>query len=422
MNRAVLVLGSVPRVTTAIARSLSPHSIPVDVAAFSPVEPRIPSRTIRHFWRIPDPDSNSAEFLDSLRNIIQANGHDMLIPVNDVAMTAIVDHCDNLRELLYVACPPAAIARRVLDKTVTMEIARAFGIRVPQSKIVSNSAEISTVAGQLGFPLVLKPAIKERAEEFKTRLVANPEALGHLFPEPRQFPSPILVQEYCAGNGVGIELLMHNGQSVAAFQHRRIKEYPHGGGVAVIAVAEALDQKLLESSLSLLRALDWEGVAMVEFKIGKEAVLMEVNGRFWGTISLPIMAGIDFPLYLWKIAHDDQPHVPAMYRVGTRWRWSAGYIRRFRGLLSSAIRQASAREKLMRDVKEAFHDFGLSTKDSLWKFSDPAPAVSESLGTAWEMVVSDFAKATQHFRHVFSKNRVNRDDNERQAVSSGSKS
>src|SRR4029077_9073436 len=99
------------------------------------------------------------------------------------------------------------------------------------------------------------------------------------------------------------------------------------GGVAVIAVSEDPDPELLRSSVALLNALEWEGAAMVEFRVEREtgvSTLMEVNGRFWGSVSLPIMAGVDFPFYYWQVLHGEPPRVPDRYTVGMRWRWSPG--------------------------------------------------------------------------------------------------
>src|SRR5262249_44329675 len=140
----------------------------------------------------------------------------------------------------------------------------------------------------------------------------------------------------------------HQGKCIAVFQHRRLKELPHTGGFSVTAVAEAVNDNLLQSSLALLDALRWHGIAMVEYKVDADgrAVLMEVNGRYWGTISLPILAGLDFPLYHWQLVHGERPAIPERYAVGTRWRWTAGYLGRLYFLLAKARSSASAREIL----------------------------------------------------------------------------
>jgi hypothetical protein len=67
----------------------------------------------------------------------------------------------------------------------------------------------------------------------------------------------------------------------------------------------ALDPTLLELSLRILRALDWTGLAMVEFKVGESGPkLMEVNGRVWGSLPLAVKSGVDFPALTAKLYLD----------------------------------------------------------------------------------------------------------------------
>jgi hypothetical protein len=46
--------------------------------------------------------------------------------------------------------------------------------------------------------------------------------------------------------------------------------------------------------------MGFEGIAMVEYKRTPDGrlVLMEINGRPWGSIGLPFACGIDYPRYL----------------------------------------------------------------------------------------------------------------------------
>jgi biotin carboxylase len=56
---------------------------------------------------------------------------------------------------------------------------------------------------------------------------------------------------------------------------------------------------LLDHATRLLGALGWTGLAMVEFRVGEAGpVLMEVNGRIWGSLPLAVKSGADFPLGL----------------------------------------------------------------------------------------------------------------------------
>jgi predicted ATP-grasp superfamily ATP-dependent carboligase len=108
-------------------------------------------------------------------------------------------------------------------------------------------------------------------------------------------------------------VLIHEGEPVAIFQHRRLKEVPASGGAAAVAIAEPPELTLVDQALALLRALEWEGVAMFEFRYDRaqrRGFLMEVNGRYWGTVALAIHSGMDFPWYEWQIAHGEKPLVP----------------------------------------------------------------------------------------------------------------
>lgn len=403
MKRPVLILGASPRLTTPIARSLHRHGVAVDVATFSSIEAPILSHAIRNFWRVPNPDIAPSDFVNKVCQLIREHRHDMLIPGNDVALTAIVEYYDSFKDLLHVACPPPAIVDRVLNKHLTLETARQCGVRIPRSFVVSNSRDLSEAARSLGFPIVLKPSEKRRTDEFKTCVIGSATNLGKFFPEPREFIPPMLAQEFCSGEGVGVEVLMHKGEAVAVFQHRRLKELPHGGGVAVVAVAESPDPSLDRSALALLRALHWDGVAMVEFKVNPAdgaATLMEVNGRYWGTVSLPLLAGMDFPLYQWKLVHDEAPAVPSTYVVGTKWRWTAGCISRYHGLLLAARRRGPGRDMLLRDLKHFGDDFDFSTHDALFSPSDPMPAIMELWRTLKDLAVSDVKAILRALRPV----------------------
>jgi len=352
--------------------------VPVDVAGFVPaVAPR--SRAIRDFKLVPRPELDPAGFVSQLRDFIRQGRHDLVIPADDQALVALTEHYHEFGDLTRIACPPPEITSHILDKSLTLDVARKCGIRVPKTRLISNSEQLPESFSTFPFPWILKPARKEvSVEEIKSSRLATADEVDAKFPAPREFVPPMLLQEYCEGAGVGVELLLHDGECVAVFQHRRLEEVPYTGGVSVTAVAERPDPELVKQSLDLLRALHWHGPAMVEFKVNPcsgSAVLMEVNGRYWGTISLPILAGVDFPLYHWQLLHGETPSVSEKYAMGTKWRWTAGHIWRLHGLLIAARRSRSARNELGRGFSECPVLLDASIQDALFSASDPMPAI-----------------------------------------------
>jgi predicted ATP-grasp superfamily ATP-dependent carboligase len=390
LKRPVLILGWLPRIVLPIARSLRKRGVPVDVADFA-WQFRIPSRAIREFRRIRRPDLGRAEFVEQLGQFIREGGHDMVFPTDDQTLTALTEHYDDFKDMVHIACPPPEITQLVLNKASTLEIAQECGIRVPRTRLISNSAQLFDMAGSFPFPWVLKPAEKEiRLEETKSFSLATVDEIARTFPDARAFTPPMLLQEYCEGAGVGIEVLMHEGKSLTVFQHRRLKEFPYTGGVSVTAVAEPPDPALLESSLALLRALQWEGVAMVEFKVNPDtgnAVLMEVNGRYWGTLSLPISVGIDFPWYQWQLAHGEDPQIPPTYAAGKKWRWTVGYEARLYSLLAASRDSVVARKELFNSISHIPLDLAPWISDSTMTLTDPMPSVDVFLRAMKEFIV-----------------------------------
>jgi len=378
--RPVLILGNAPRISVPIARSLHRHGTPVEVASFSSEEPIVRSRTIRNFHRLPD-CHQASKFLTALTALIKELGSDMLIPTGDAALAAMARHYADLSSLVHMGCPSPHIVERVLNKALTLDAGRRCGIAVPSTFSLSSPAELDRIAADLTFPVVVKP--RERgARSFKVLYFNNHSQLSAALPAL----GPVLLQEYCPGVGVGVEMLMHRGTCVAHFQHRRLKEAPASGGVAVMAISEDPDPQLMESSLALLRDLEWDGPAMVEFRLDpatRRPVLMEVNGRYWGTTSLPIQAGIDFPLYHWQLFHGEEPHVPETYAIGMRWRWTAGYFDRLQEIMAGQG-DVGSRFSRGKELLRVPLDFSPTIRDSLWSFSDPRPALADLAETSYK--------------------------------------
>jgi predicted ATP-grasp superfamily ATP-dependent carboligase len=207
--------------------------------------------------------------------------------------------------------------------------------------------------------------------------VARFQDLRDAFLLDPQFGVDNLLQEFCPGDGIGIEVLFHDNQPLTMFQHRRLKELPVSGGGSVTSVSEPLDPELTEQAVALLRKLNWEGVAMVEFKCDRaerRSVLMEVNGRYWGSLPLAIGAGIDFPFYEWQLAHGQQPVIPAAYSTGLRFRWLGRDIRRLGSLFEASAEGFSLPSKLGESIR-FLKDFAGPTCPAVWSWSDPVPAL-----------------------------------------------
>jgi len=388
-KQPALIIGVEPRITVPVARSLQGIGVPVAVASLSAHDPTLHSRAIFRFVRLPDYENSPSDFVTALSAFIREQGVDMLIPTTDGALSAISRHYDSLTALLHVACPPARIIDRVLNKESTLATAAECGIPIPREFTVDALTKVGDIP-ELTFPVVAKPRKKSSAETFKVRYFQSQRDLGDALNSG--VLDDAILQEYCHGQGVGVEVLFHQGEFIASFQHRRLKEVPHTGGAAAAAVAEPVDPVLKNMALKLLRGLEWEGVAMVEFRHDPStgaAALMEVNGRYWGTVALAIQAGIDFPVYDWQFAHGETPAVPSVYALGLRWHWSAGLLKRWHGVVKSSRSPKPGENSLSNNGARSAESGSRSACDALWSIHDPLPAIFEMLTTGKNLAMMD---------------------------------
>jgi protein-tyrosine-phosphatase len=105
---------------------------------------------------------------------------------------------------------------------------------------------------------------------------------------------------------------------------------------------------------------------------------MEVNGRYWGSLGLSIMAGVDFPWYEWQLAHGQHPDTNGYYRHGVSARWTSGAIQRI-AASSQYEREHRMVWGLGRELIGFAHDCMPPRRDLLWSISDPRPGLYETM-------------------------------------------
>jgi protein-tyrosine-phosphatase/predicted ATP-grasp superfamily ATP-dependent carboligase len=352
----------------------------VSVATLATDSPPVQSRAIRQFHRLTI-EGEAVSPVDRLLRIIDSEQADWLLPTSDSTMLFLADHYARLSGSIQIACPDAQTIMTVLDKNRTIDAATRCGIEVPRTHRIESLAQLQQERGSFRFPIIAKPGSKQAAVTFKLRYYREFPELEREFQQDSDFGNKYMLQEYEPGEGVGIEVLMGSGCPKILFAHRRLQEYPSTGGVSVVATSEELYPDLVEKSISLLREIGWEGLAMVEFRYdrdSKRATLMEVNGRVWGSIGLSVAAGIDFPFSAWKLAHGESV-APVNYRSGVRARWTGGVVLRLFELAVNPRNDGMPRPSAVLELIRAVKVFFPGMHDMLWAWDDPRPAIAELL-------------------------------------------
>lgn len=252
---------------------------------------------------------------DELFQVIASNPYDCVFPLEEETMRVLRAR-KGLPEGL-VALPPAESFDVASDKLATWRLAVAVEVPVPRAV-----QGVDRALAELTFPMIVKPL-----RSSGSRGVARAENEGELRRLEGGITArfgPVFVQEAlpAAGAGLGVGLIAREGRVLNAYAYRRLREFPIDGGPSTLR--ETVDAPaLIRHAETLMRALAWTGVAMVEFKMDERdgvARLLEINPRFWGSIELAAVAGMNFPLMLYQVTRGE-PVAPVRPRAGVRCRW-----------------------------------------------------------------------------------------------------
>jgi predicted ATP-grasp superfamily ATP-dependent carboligase len=386
----VLVTDGEQRAALAAVRSLGAAGHTVIVVSSRARSISGASRRAKRHFRVPAVLDDPNGFLDAIEAIVRASSVDVLLPITDQSLLSILGASDRFGEAI-VPFVGLEQFKRISNKATLLEAARTIGIITPEQHVLSSPEQAATLdLAAFRFPVVIKPAqsvvvsageaIKlsashaASASEFKSRLAGYPRAAY-----------PLLVQRRIVGPGIGVFLLVWDGVTVATLGHRRLREDPPSGGVSVYREAVVADASLVAQSRALLDQFDWRGVAMVEYKVEAATgipYLMEVNGRFWGSLQLALDAGVDFPALLVQCALGKPPCVgPVTIRSGVRSRWEWGEVRHLLARLRrspDALALPPGAPSRSRAVLE-FLSWHRADRLEICRLSDPGPFIRETL-------------------------------------------
>lgn len=338
------ILGIETQIGLSLVRELGEAGIPVVGVAIEADAIGLESRFLsaRAVLQHPRTDEGLAE----LRALGQQYGAGYLMTVSEANTAWLIDNSDRLG-VIKPLVPSRESFAIVLDKARTLEIAERLGLSVPKSASPAGWDDVEHIARTFTFPAVLKwsdpNAVARRlsthgVEMLKAEYVYSADEFRCAAERYRPVGVWPLVQEYCAGVGLGQFFFMHRGEAVRRFQHLRVAEWPPEGGFSSVCDAVPLDQfqDLQEKSIRLLREIGWEGVAMVEYRYDAEsgrAVLMEVNGRFWGSFPLAFYCGAAFGVLAYSLQGAGRMPVLPRMRDDLRCRMVATELKRLRRIL-----------------------------------------------------------------------------------------
>jgi predicted ATP-grasp superfamily ATP-dependent carboligase len=380
----ILVLDGQTNQALACVRSLGEAGHTVTVASDRPLPLAAWSRHCRSRFRL---SGQTVEAFSALREWAHKQSVDIVLPLTERSCLL----CNAARQEwealgITIGCGPDDMLLRAFDKAETMRRAEACGVSIPRTRFPTSLAECRAAGKEVGFPCVVKPQWSNAWNGTKflpaqgPAYVSNEADLVKAVSAARQGDSWPLIQSFVPGKGIGVFVLCDNGRPLAWFAHERLRDVRPSGSGSSLRRSIRLEPRLRTPAERLLAELAWHGPAMVEFRDDgvNPPCLMEVNGRFWGSLQLGIDAGTDFPRLWVSILRGEKIESSPGYTEGLTLRWLLGDVKRLIYILNGPPPgYPYSYPTLWKGVKELFGSQPPGTRLEIWRASDPWPSIGE---------------------------------------------
>ncbi|MEZ7125623.1 ATP-grasp domain-containing protein [Nonomuraea sp. AD125B] len=408
--RALIVETGFSRGALAAVRALAAAGWEVGVGAPTGAGLASSSRHRRRRHLVPAAHEDRDAFLAAVRRTVRDHGYDVVFGAGEAEVLAL----SLLRDQVGAIVPHAGHRRvvRAIDKQELSEAAESVGIltaraldpstldpsapdpstlapstldpSAPAPSALDPSApdpsapdpsapDPSAFAGERP-PLVVKSRLHAHPERpgapprIDTLVVPGPEAARRRVDEVRRLGGEPRVEEFHKGRLMAYAAVTAvGGRVVCDCMQVASRIWPPGAGASCRAETVRVDPAISGRAARLLAALGWFGLAQLQFVVPEDGRprLIDLNGRFYGSMALATAAGANLPA-AWAALAVGHDVPPTRARPGVRYQWLEGDLRR------AAVER---RHGLLLDLAGTLR-FAAGAVHSTLSLRDPAPALA----------------------------------------------
>ena len=282
------------------------------------------------------------DFRITLAALLGREQVDVIAPCTDASVVEVWRNAALLKDAQILGGDRRSAALYV-DKARTLAAADDHGFPTPRWASPKNRDEAVAAAERIGYPVAVKPICSYVADGPRLRqrrhlVIADPDGIdGALTALSGPGAALPIVQEFVPGRALAVTAVLHRGAVLGMVARETLSFSPVSGGTSVWKRTIAPNEPGVQEAVQLLQALEYEGLAEVEYQVGADGTprLMEIGVRAHGWIGLAAAAGVDLPLIAASVLLGATVDTPTAYRVGVEMRWLAGEISRLRVALSA---------------------------------------------------------------------------------------
>ena len=332
----ILLLDAQKNASVVFARALAEGNIDITVGGWSRLAPGMLSRHVEDSFLYPSPYQYPKQFIDELTEHLRVNDYLAVVPITDLSHVLLAKHKSALEATgTAIGTEDWETFTTANNKKQLAVLLEDLSVPGPHTSAPDSLDDVAALRDEFSYPVLIKPQYttvsKANGTYTEARIsdenyVDSPDCLASQYRslvEKYHYLQPDLpiIQEMIPGTVTATCGLADSGEFVEYFQEERLRMYPVEGGSSSLRRG-IREPKMAENAEKIVRELDWTGPIYIEF-IQSEAGefhVLEVNGRYWGSLGCAICGGVNIPLLHYQQLKDVQFTPSGTYKTGVKQR------------------------------------------------------------------------------------------------------
>jgi len=312
----------------------------------------------------------------------------VLFLVDDPEIISALRHRTELEQYYYLPSAPWGTIKNIIDKGKLYRFCQNHDLPIPRTWTVNSDAELERVKDELIFPCLIKPTLSDEFKKYfgyKAKSFTEFTPLQEMFQTTQRLGLEVVIQEEISGSANQLYTYGcyadKDANIIASFTGRKLRQFPPVFGTC--RLGESInDAELAELGAKFIKAVNYSGIAQVEFKKDPSGQLrlIEINCRCWKWDYLATVCGANLYFAAYRDVLGLPPLPITMTRPGIKWTsllddlyfCLRGYS--FYGYPTHAVSFGQWLASIRGEKVEAFIDF-----------SDPLPGLVRNIALICEL-------------------------------------
>lgn len=308
----ILVLDSHKNASVVFSRALAEKDVEITVGGWSKLSPGMLSRHVSGQFLYSSPYQHPDRFIEELTEHLETNRYLTVIPMSDLSHVLLSKNKQRLEETgTAVGTETWETFVSANNKKHLADLIDDLSVPGPPTRAPESVEDVAEMKDEFSYPVLIKPQYTTVETENRTftearisdeNYVERPEQLAasyrSLVEKYPYFATELpIIQEVISGTVMATCGVADDGEFVQYFQEERLRMFPVDGGSSSLRQGIHHPQ-MVENAREIVAALDWTGPIYIEFIHSSDGncYVLEVNGRYWGSVGCAICGGVNVPL------------------------------------------------------------------------------------------------------------------------------